>query len=85
MRGLFNAIGIMFLLLTLIVCLVTVALMSGSVKAPDIFASPTAIPLPTERTNPTFTPTATPTETPTSPPPTWTPVGNQPEPTIAPT
>lgn len=74
----FNGIAVIFLVLALLTCLITVSWVSGAVAVPDSLAPKTEVPLPTARALPTLgaPPTQTPSITPTAsntPIPTWTP------------
>ena len=67
--AIFNAASIVFLVLSLLLCLVSVVWLVSDSAVPDFLAPATEGPVPTQRTKVTFTPSYTPS----SPPATWTP------------
>lgn len=71
-NSIYNTVSIVFLILSLLICLVTAGWISGAVPVPGGLAPVTDVPSPTELVAPTFTPSATVTATPQ---PTWTPPG----------
>ncbi len=71
-NSIYNIISVVFLVLSLLICLVTVGWVSGAVPVPGGLSPATDVPTPTQRVFPTFTPS--PTNTPTLQP-TWTPIG----------
>lgn len=75
-KAIFNTISLIFLLLTLVVCLCTVGVLADAIAVPDSLVPATDVPLPTLGVKGTLPPTASPTATNTGtplPPPTWTP------------
>lgn len=69
--SIYNVVSVIFLILTLVICLLTVVWVSDTVAVPDFLAPSTDIPLPPTRPNVTWTPSATVSVTP-SPRATWT-------------
>lgn len=71
-NSIYNIVSIVFLVLSLCICLTTVGMISGAVPVPGPLEPATDVPLPTLGTPASLTPTNTFTVTPQ---PTWTPFG----------
>src|SRR5574341_634004 len=81
-KAVYNVVSAIFLILSLLVCLVTLSFMSGTVAVPEAFAPAAELVIPTflPTSKPSNTPRATNTLFPTNTPipsPTWTPTNTQ--------